>query len=151
MKIFYIFSLAFIVSVQGNVLKCNLREGGQGQCKPVKDCEMCQTQNFVFYPDHFCPGDFSLICCDMTITAPNRILATTKAPPIAPPLNVKSFENHPSYKLLDMENCGELTSAVKIANGEIAQVLEFPWNVLIGYEQHSEIMFRCGGTLISSK
>lgn len=154
MRSFLIFSIILLInSIQGNALKCNLRSGGQGFCMPVKNCNMCQYPNFVFYPDHFCPGDFSLICCDMTVPPPNRISITTTRAPLPPPSNIRSYENHQSYKLFDMEKCGSLKSDVKIANGDVAQVLEFPWNVLIGYDHNSngKIAFDCGGTLISSK
>lgn len=155
MKVLIIFSIIVLInSVHGNVARssCTLRNGGQGLCMPIKDCDMCKYPNFAYFPDHFCPGDFSLICCDPSISAPSRVdvTTTTKAPP-PPPLNIRSFENHPSYKLFDMENCGELRSNVKISQGEVAQVLEFPWAVLIGYDVGGETKFLCGGTLISSE
>jgi hypothetical protein len=155
MKNILVFSFAFIISsVQGNILRCDLRHGGQGQCMPIRDCEMVKTPNFVFYPDHFCSEDFSLICCDMTITSTNRMLpttTTTKAPLINPSSSVQNFENHSSFKLFDMETCGPVLTSAKIAGGDNAQILEFPWNVLIGYDINGETQFWCGGTLISGK
>lgn len=155
MKSFLIYTIVFLInSVQGNVSRpsCTLRSGGQGFCMPIKDCEMCKSETFTFFPDHFCPGDFSLICCDTSITSPNRGGDTTTKAPISPPLNIRNFENHPSYKLFDTENCGEIRPGIKIANGNEAEVLEFPWAALIGYEGlDGSLQFNCGGTLISGE
>ncbi len=112
---------------------------------------MVRTPGFVFFPDHFCTSGVPLlICCDTeTISRSDQNLITTTEG-VNSSLNL---EDHPSFHLVDdlMSNCGEYRNQKRIAHGEIARVLEFPWAALIGYNIDNEIMFNCGGTLITGK
>lgn len=143
MKIFKIFVvILFINNVNGNDVECTLTNGDPGFCVPLKDCAMTRSSNFVFYPDQFCLDDFSLICCDSPVASSiNRIVASS----------FQSYEEHPNYNLFDLEKCGELSVRRRIAHGAYAAVLEFPWAALIGYKVNNDVIFLCGGTLISGK
>lgn len=148
MRVFYIFLLIKII--YGNLInQCTLRNGGVGYCVPIRNCEMVKQLSMIF-ADQFCNGDRSLICCDVTV-----LKTTTEVPPdstdIFVPSRYDSFEEHPNYVHFESKTCGEIPNVLRIAHGNQAQLFEFKFNALIGYES-SEIdkySFSCGGSLIS--
>jgi hypothetical protein len=139
----------FISVTHANVMRCNLRDGSLGYCVAPSACASVQSSNFIFYPDSFCFGDYTMICCDELSSINSRHLRTTTEATDEP--SNQSFEDHPNFKLFDFENCGVINTGRKISRGQIAGVLEFPWAALIGYDIEGEIMFLCGGSLISSE
>lgn len=138
-----------------DVERCNLRNGDLGYCIPPKDCDMIKEPNFVFYPDHFCEGRLALMCCNSAASSRGgvELITTTEAPSIHPITSstLISLEDHPNYKLLNLENCGSIKSQHRIANGNKSAILEFPWAALVGYKIKDEILFLCGASLIAGE
>lgn len=156
---------------------CRLPQQGMGECVLERDCpkkDVFAPEDLREYRDRLnrCKSIArkSFICCDntqkstlrppakVTSKIPNfttqKIITTAKAT-LAPklPNNQKqvSIENHKNFKHLDLVKCGTNPTKDKVAFGENAELGEFPWAALLGYQTEGKIKFSCGGSLISSK
>ena len=73
-------------------------------------------------------------------------------------INIKPFTKKPSsdpllhqnYNLFNHRKCGSQSSN-RIANGEVADLNEFPWMALLQYRVENILKFSCGGSLINGK
>ena len=51
----------------------------------------------------------------------------------------------------EMDECGKRLTLEEILGGEIAQVGEFPYMALLGYQIDGKIQYSCGGSLINRR
>ncbi|KAG5671674.1 hypothetical protein PVAND_001862 [Polypedilum vanderplanki] len=138
--IFAIFLLFQIFEIIANE-SCILSTGKAGVCVPIKTCER-DLDAFVFETD-FCANNFSEICCESV----NLRISLDESPKEIK--TTRDFESYASYKLFDSSKCGKIDEIERISGGEEADLLEFPWNALIGYQSKTALEFLCGGSLIN--
>lgn len=77
----------------------------------------------------------SQVCCETNI---KPIIKTTLSDPVL----------HNNYNLFNDRRCGSQSSN-RIANGDIADLNEFPWMALLQYRVQHILKFHCGGSLIN--
>lgn len=140
------FCVIFIISlVEGSSVEvCTSRNG---ECKPLRECAMRQHIT-MFYEDQFCDPERTLFCCINLITTTEAL--SMKVQTID---EMMPFKDHPNFNQFDHENCGLIPPGMRIANGKVADIFEFPFVALLGYpkDERNEILYGCGGTLISGK
>lgn len=152
MRFFYIF-LLFEVANGNSVNRCRMRNGARGFCVSISNCEMVKELT-VLYEDQFCNGNLNIFCCDRDYSFNSvRLATTTYVPYETASTQTASFEEHPNFSHFSSKECGVIEHSMRIAHGRRAQLLEFPFAALIGYE--SDVIdsydFACGGSLISGK
>ncbi|CAH1730241.1 unnamed protein product [Chironomus riparius] len=96
---------------------------------------------------HSC-GSGDLICC------PDNAVDEAY-PSLSPPRDLKTkslndIENHRNIKLINERTCGAISSN-RIVGGVNANIREFPWAALLGYQLVDQLVWQCGGTLISQR
>ncbi|XP_070506758.1 serine protease grass-like [Chironomus tepperi] len=80
-----------------------------------------------------------------------RVPTDFPPPPAEIQLSLDEVRKHPNYRLINANSCGLQTSS-RIAKGIKAALNEFPWAVLLGYNDGlDEILWDCGGNLISEQ
>ncbi|KAG5671673.1 hypothetical protein PVAND_001861 [Polypedilum vanderplanki] len=119
---------------------CTLLNGDSGLCVTLSNCE--RDKDAVVFSSNFCSDDFSEICCEREKIKSEK----EKVPRVESEVD---FENYESFKLFDFQKCAKLSSVFRISGGEEADLLEFPWNALIGYANLDTVEFNCGGSLIT--
>lgn len=77
------------------------------------------------------------LCCETNV---RPIIKTTSSDPLL----------HQNYNLFNDRKCG-LQSSNRVANGEAADLNEFPWMALLQYRVENVLKFHCGGSLINGK
>lgn len=119
---------------------------------------------------NFCNHFKGEVCCPVNIEEPvptteQPITSTTKkltnrrpnwdvpgAPPTIPNItDYNKIKNHPNVNLINRRSCG-IYSDNRIINGQAANLKEFPWFALLGFETvFHDLSWNCGGSLISGK
>lgn len=96
------------------------------------------------------PQDQSICCRPQDIegsdqqSGPNRNQGTGST-------EVNRIINHRNLNLLDVADCGTLTSD-RISHGNQTSLFQYPWSALLGYENSfGDVEYRCGGTLITNR
>ena len=127
---------------------CRLPGGGDGICVDSNKCSSIEKLgDFVTEDDIRNIRDrtsrcslfgrvSSQLCCE-----PNII--PIKTTPLDPTL-------HQNYNLFNDRRCGSQSSN-RVANGEAADLNEFPWMALLQYRVENVLKFHCGGSLINGK
>lgn len=134
--------------VLGNLVnRCSLRNGESGFCVAPRDCQMMRELSMIF-DDQFCDSDRTLFCCDITAEVSSGT-TTTEAEETR--ISQISFTDHPNYSKFKLRSCGKIETGFRIANGDKAEIMEFPFTALIGYKKFEteNVVFGCGGSLIS--
>ncbi|CAH1730239.1 unnamed protein product [Chironomus riparius] len=107
---------------------------------------------------HVCAAGGFVCCPDNAKSAP--VTTTTVAPVVVTsgkdsnlprsPSDLNSVRNHPNFNLINDKTCGVSTTN-RIVGGIDADLKEFPWAVLLGYQLLDTFEWGCGGSLISSR
>ncbi|CAO1433260.1 unnamed protein product [Diamesa serratosioi] len=90
-------------------------------------------------------GVSSQVCCETNI---KPIIKTTTSSSSSSSSSDPML--HKNYKLFNDLKCGT-QSTNRIANGEIADLNEFPWMALLQYRVQNILKFHCGGALINER
>ncbi|XP_070505525.1 venom protease-like [Chironomus tepperi] len=122
--------------------ECHLRDGSEGICQKPKDCEGSIKELILqknFSEINLCGFDKNqiVVCCE---NIPEFIPA--------PSLLVTPFQ-----RLLCEYSTPVIRLTQNIIGGELAQPMEFPHHVALGYQKtpQSKIEFNCGGSIISDR
>ncbi|XP_070490271.1 CLIP domain-containing serine protease B9-like isoform X2 [Chironomus tepperi] len=162
--------LKFILTIQQN--SCTLPDGKQiSTCIRLHYCDSFQNliKQYNSKPpqdvvrninSHVCAGGGYVCCPDNARSAPVTT-TTTAAPPIviAPekaanlprsPSDLNAVRSHRNFNLINEKSCG-VSTTYRIVGGIDADLKEFPWAVLLGYQLLDSFSWGCGGSLISSR
>ena len=91
--------------------------------------------------DSFCPlqpDDSTKICCIPSLE-PTTTTTTTQRPTLSPTIPTTTLpprrpEQHPNRRLLPADNACGITTDAQIVGGEAADIGEYPWLAILGYE-----------------
>lgn len=88
-------------------------------------------------------GQFPYVCCNPF---------DTYKPTEAPTNEITQTSNGVGNKLPDPGECGPVATGNKIYNGNNTDIDEFPWMVLLEYQNKQGVrQFSCGGVLINQR
>ncbi|CAH1717808.1 unnamed protein product [Chironomus riparius] len=157
--------------VQAQEDACTLPDGiSQSSCIYLQRCDHFQNQikQYGGRPPqsvvndiraHLCVNP-KYVCCPVpptTTIAPVTMLPIPKITTMYPPppeeiqFSLEQIRQHQNYRLINANSCG-LQTSLRIAKGIKAVINEFPWAVLLGYNDGlGEIVWDCGGNLISEQ
>jgi hypothetical protein len=129
------------------------------ECLNLSECKT--DSGFLFLES--CPRVANKYCCERKITPHRNILTTTSTTEATTEATTEgttegtaegTTKADPFYeedKKFDLDSCGPEPKLNRIANGQDANVIQYPWFALIGYQDSGEIKFKCGGSLINRK
>ncbi|XP_070491115.1 phenoloxidase-activating factor 3-like [Chironomus tepperi] len=120
----------------------------------------CELQKYITHLDPVTmksPMPVQTSASTVSITTPTTIIQTTaesttqriETPEVLEQkIELDDITKHKNFKLFDPKSCGK-SFLKRVANGDDAEVLEFPWIVRFKYQGKRRPHYGCAGTLIS--
>ncbi|KAK9737974.1 Trypsin [Popillia japonica] len=127
--------------------RCRTPDGTDSVCVPLEDCKVMYNfirENAV---NDLIRETLSKYRCDNTGSI--KVCCPNKLPTVLTESRISDHTQHPNAKLLS-EFCGNSATDDKIVNGNVTNLFEFPWAVVLKYDKKVN-PWSCGASLISER